>query len=135
MAKNILQDIVPPEKRSIRNIPLPRRSEVPIVFENEKVEAELGLRVEYVNLQYEVNPNHNTYKSNGYNYTQPFPNIRLAWKLNDNHKISLFFNRRVDRPNEVDIRIFPKYDDAEIIKVADEHGLAMIMTGMRHFRH
>ncbi len=25
--------------------------------------------------------------------------------------------------------------DAEIIKAADEHGLAMIMTGMRHFRH
>jgi outer membrane receptor protein involved in Fe transport len=28
-------------------------------------------------------------------------------------------NRRVDRPNEVDIRIFPKYDDAEIIKVGN----------------
>ena len=25
--------------------------------------------------------------------------------------------------------------DAEIIKAADEHGLAMILTGMRHFRH
>jgi phosphoribosylaminoimidazolecarboxamide formyltransferase/IMP cyclohydrolase len=25
--------------------------------------------------------------------------------------------------------------DAEIVKAADEHGLAMIMTGMRHFRH
>lgn len=89
------------------------------VFENEKVEAEVGLRVEYVNLQYRVNPNHNTYKSNGYDYTQPFPNIRLAWKLTDDQKISLFYNRRVDRPNEVDIRIFPKYDDAEIIKVGN----------------
>jgi phosphoribosylaminoimidazolecarboxamide formyltransferase / IMP cyclohydrolase len=25
--------------------------------------------------------------------------------------------------------------DAEIIKAADEQGLAMILTGMRHFRH
>ena len=25
--------------------------------------------------------------------------------------------------------------DAEIIKAADEHGMAMIFTGMRHFRH
>jgi phosphoribosylaminoimidazolecarboxamide formyltransferase / IMP cyclohydrolase len=25
--------------------------------------------------------------------------------------------------------------DAEVVKAADEHGLAMIMTGMRHFRH
>ena len=89
------------------------------VFENKKWEAELGLRVEYVKIQYDVNPNHNTYKSDGYNYTQPFPNGRLAYKINDRNKISLFYNRRVDRPNEVDIRIFPKYDDAEIIKVGN----------------
>ena len=89
------------------------------IFENKKVEAEIGLRVEYVKLDYLVNPNHNTYKSNGYNYTQPFPNVRLAYKLNDQNKLSLFYNRRVDRPNEVDIRIFPKYDDAEIIKVGN----------------
>ena len=89
------------------------------IFENEKVEAEIGLRVEYVKLQYNVNPDHNTYKSNGYDYTQPFPNVRLAWKVNETNKLSLFFNRRVDRPNEGDIRIFPKYDDAEIIKVGN----------------
>ncbi len=89
------------------------------VFENRQFEAELGLRVEYVNLKYEVNPSHNTYKSDGYNYTQPFPNVRLAYKINDHQKLSIFYNRRVDRPNEVDIRIFPKYDDAEIIKVGN----------------
>ncbi|HOZ98272.1 MAG TPA: TonB-dependent receptor [Niabella sp.] len=89
------------------------------VFENEKWEAELGLRMEYVKIQYDVNPNHSTYKSDGYNYTQPFPNMRVAYKLNDNNKLSIFYNRRVDRPNEVDIRIFPKYDDAEIIKVGN----------------
>ncbi len=89
------------------------------VFENKKWEAEMGLRIENVGLQYQVNPNHNTYKSDGYNYTQPFPNLRFAYKINDNNKISIFYNRRVDRPNEVDIRIFPKYDDAEIIKVGN----------------
>lgn len=89
------------------------------VFEHKKWEAELGLRMEYVKIRYEVNPNHSTYKSDGYNYTQPFPNMRLAYKLNDNNKLSIFYNRRVDRPNEVDIRIFPKYDDAEIIKVGN----------------
>ncbi len=89
------------------------------VFENEKWEAELGFRMEYVKIQYDVNPNHSTYRSDGYNYTQPFPNMRLAYKLNDNNKLSVFYNRRVDRPNEVDIRIFPKYDDAEIIKVGN----------------
>ncbi|WP_276876905.1 TonB-dependent receptor domain-containing protein [Chryseobacterium joostei] len=89
------------------------------IFENEKWEAELGLRLEYVRIEYDVNPNHPTYKSDGYNYTQPFPNFRLAYKLNDHNKFSIFYNRRVDRPNEVDIRIFPKYDDAEVIKVGN----------------
>ncbi|MFN8284352.1 MAG: TonB-dependent receptor [Chitinophagales bacterium] len=89
------------------------------VFENKKFEAEVGMRLEYVGIQYNVNPNHNTYKSDGYKYTQPFPNVRLAYKINDNNKLSIFYNRRVDRPNEVDIRIFPKYDDAEIIKVGN----------------
>lgn len=89
------------------------------IFENKKWEAELGLRMEYVRIQYDVNPNHPTYSSDGYNYTQPFPNLRVAYKLNDRNKFSIFYNRRVDRPNEVDIRIFPKYDDAEIIKVGN----------------
>ncbi|MCG9792366.1 TonB-dependent receptor domain-containing protein [Flavobacterium algicola] len=89
------------------------------IFESIKWEAELGLRLEYVDLNYIVNPNHSTYKSDGYTYTQPFPNMRLAYKINDDNKVSAFFNRRVDRPSEVDIRIFPKYDDAEIIKVGN----------------
>jgi outer membrane receptor protein involved in Fe transport len=89
------------------------------VYENSHFELEAGLRIEYVQLNYYVNPNHPVYKSDGYNYTQPFPNLRLAYKLAENNKVSFFYNRRVDRPNEVDIRIFPKYDDAEIIKVGN----------------
>jgi outer membrane receptor protein involved in Fe transport len=89
------------------------------VFENKDFELEAGLRVEYVKVDYKVDPNHPVYTSSGYDYTQPFPNIRLGYKLNDRNTLSAFFNRRVDRPNEVDIRIFPKYDDAEIIKVGN----------------
>jgi len=89
------------------------------VYESKKIEFEAGLRAEYVDVQYKVNPEHSTYKSNGYNYTQPFPNLRIAFKINDKNKISAFYNRRVDRPGEVDIRIFPKYDDAEILKVGN----------------
>ena len=89
------------------------------VFESKKLEAEIGLRLEYIKLNYEVNPNHPTYKSDGYSYFQPFPNTRLSYKINALNKLSVSYNRRVDRPNEVDIRIFPKYDDAEIIKVGN----------------
>lgn len=89
------------------------------IFESNHFELEAGLRFEYVKVNYDVNPNHNTYKSDGYDYTRPFPNFRLGYKLNDKNKISLFYNERVDRPNEVDIRIFPKYDEPEVIKVGN----------------
>lgn len=89
------------------------------IYEVKKLEAEIGLRVEYVNLEYDVDPNHNTYQRDGYKYFQPFPNARLTYKINERNRVSAFFNRRVDRPDEVDIRIFPKYDDAEIIKVGN----------------
>lgn len=88
-------------------------------FENKHFEVEAGLRVEYVDIYYSVNPNHSTYQSDGYHYTQPFPNVRLGYKVTESSTLSVFYNRRVDRPNEVDIRIFPKYDDAEIIKVGN----------------
>lgn len=89
------------------------------IFESENWELEAGLRIEAVQIEYDVNPGHRTYKSDGYRYTQPFPNVRIAYKISDRARLSLFYNRRVDRPNEVDIRIFPKYDDAEIIKVGN----------------
>jgi outer membrane receptor protein involved in Fe transport len=89
------------------------------VYENDRIEAEAGVRLEYLDLEYEVNPNHPVYKTDGYHYFNPFPSMRFAYKFNDNNKLSVFYNRRVDRPNEVDIRIFPKYDDAEIIKVGN----------------
>ena len=89
------------------------------VFEGPTLEVEGGLRLEHVLVDYDVNPDHNTYSSDGYRYTRPFPTVRLAWKFDDGHKLSLFVNRRVDRPNEVDIRIFPKYDEPELIKVGN----------------
>jgi outer membrane receptor protein involved in Fe transport len=89
------------------------------VFESDRTELEGGVRLESVHLDYDVNPDHNTYKSDGYRYTRPFPNVRAAWKMNESNKLSVFFNRRVDRPNELDIRIFPKYDEPELIKVGN----------------
>lgn len=89
------------------------------IYESKRIEAEIGLRIEYVSINYVVGLDHPVYKSDEYNYTQPFPSIRFAYKINDMNKLAFFYSRRVDRPNEVDIRIFPKYDDAEIIKVGN----------------
>ena len=63
------------------------------IYETKTLEVEAGLRVEYVDLRYEVNPDHNTYKSNGYQYGQPFPTLRLAYKLTDNNRITFFYTR------------------------------------------
>ena len=89
------------------------------VFESQRIELEGGVRLESVQLAYDVNPDHNTYRSDGYRYFRPFPNVRAAYKFDESNKLSLLFNRRVDRPNEVDIRIFPKYDEPELIKVGN----------------
>lgn len=89
------------------------------VYERERYEMEAGLRVEYVDLRYTVAPGHNTYSSDGYNYLQPFPNARFAWKLNEASRISVNLSRRVDRPDEGDLRIFPKYDDPGILRIGN----------------
>lgn len=89
------------------------------VFENKNLEVEAGVRLEYVKLRYDVNPDHNTYKSDGYDYARPFPNLRIGYRLNGLNKISVYYNQRVDRPEEGDIRIFPKYDEPEVLKVGN----------------
>ncbi len=89
------------------------------IYEDKNIELEAGLRLEYVKLDYQVNPDHNTYNSDGYEYFRPFPNLRFVYKINDKNRLSAFYSQRVDRPNEVDIRIFPKYDDPELLKVGN----------------
>ena len=42
-------------------------------------------------------------------------------KLNDKNRISAFYNRRIDRPGEFELRPFPKYDDPEILKTGNPY--------------
>ncbi len=89
------------------------------VYERTHFELEAGLRVEYVNVAYKIDAPRSVYQSAGYNYIQPFPNTRVAWKFNARNKIAFSYNRRVDRPDEADLRMFPKYDDPEVLKVGN----------------
>ena len=89
------------------------------VYEGKKDELEAGLRVEQVTLRYLVDPGHNTYSSDGYNYLQPFPNVRYSRKVSDHSRIAFSISRRVDRPDEGDLRIFPKYDDPSILRIGN----------------
>ena len=48
-----------------------------------------------------------------------FPNAKLTLNLTSTNRLTMAYNRRVDRPGEPELRIFPKYDDPEILKVGN----------------
>ncbi len=92
------------------------------VFEKAKFDVEAGLRAEYTCVFYDISPDNIYYPSNdSYDYFDLFPNVRLAWKINKSNRLSVFYNRRIDRPGEDILRIFPKYNDPELLKVGSPY--------------
>ena len=92
------------------------------LLEKEKYDVEAGLRAEQTKVFYDVDPVNAYYPTNDkYDYFELFPSVRLTYKLNDNNKLSAFYNRRIDRPGEPELRVFPKYDDPELLKVGNPY--------------
>lgn len=92
------------------------------VREKPRYTAEIGVRVEQTNVAYELPPENIYYPtSDSYDYFRVYPNTRLTWHLTDKDNLSAFFNIRVDRPGEPELRIFPKYDDPELLKVGNPY--------------
>jgi outer membrane receptor protein involved in Fe transport len=92
------------------------------LLEQEKFDIEAGMRAEHTDVFYDIDPANNYYQNNdAYNYFELFPSLRFTYKLNDYNKFSVFYNRRVDRPGEPELRIFPKYDDPELLKVGNPY--------------
>jgi len=92
------------------------------VWEKKKADVEIGLRTEYTRVFYKISPENIYYPSNdAYDYWDLFPNVRLTWKINDSNRLSAFYNYRIDRPGEAELRIFPKYDDPELLKVGNPY--------------
>jgi outer membrane receptor protein involved in Fe transport len=79
-----------------------------------------GLRLEETQVSYTI-PAENIYYpgSDRYDYFGVFPNAKLTLNLTSTNRLTTAFNRRVDRPGEPELRIFPKYDDPEILKVGN----------------
>ncbi len=79
-----------------------------------------GLRLEDTQVSYTI-PTENIYYpgSDKYDYFGVFPSLKLTLNLASTNRITTAFNRRVDRPGEPELRIFPKYDDPEILKVGN----------------
>lgn len=92
------------------------------LLEKERFDVEAGLRAEQTDVSYVLDPQNAYYPSNDkYDYFELFPSVRFTFKLNDKNKLSVFYNRRVDRPGEPELRIFPKYDDPELLKVGNPY--------------
>ncbi len=94
-----------------------------LIYETPTYDIEGGVRAEHTAVVYDVDPA-NIYfdkKRDSYNYFKLFPNVRWTYKLTKKQKISLFYNRRVDRPGEPELRMFAKSDDHELLKVGNPY--------------
>ena len=81
---------------------------------------EAGLRAEHTDVTYSVAPDNIYYERNdSYDYFELFPNAKFTYQLSRANRLIAAYNRRVDRPTEADLRIFPKYDDPELLKVGN----------------
>ncbi|MDO6802604.1 TonB-dependent receptor [Wenyingzhuangia sp. 1_MG-2023] len=96
---------------------------VNLVYETPTYDIEGGIRAEQTAVVYDVDEN-NIYfdkKRDAYNYFELFPNVRWTYKLTSKQKVSLFYNRRIDRPGEPELRMFAKSDDHELLKVGNPY--------------
>ena len=83
---------------------------------------EAGVRAEQTNVSYTI-PSENIYypSSDKYDYFELFPNARATYALGGSYRLVGAYNRRIDRPGEPELRIFPKYDDPELLKVGNPY--------------
>lgn len=92
------------------------------VREKPRYTAEIGVRAEQTEVAYQLPPENVFYPRNdAYDYFRVYPNTRLTWHAGQHDNLSAFFNIRVDRPGEPELRIFPKYDDPELLKVGNPY--------------
>ncbi len=86
-----------------------------LVFERDMFQLEGGLRLEFVEVDYLVDPNHSVYRSDGFSYVDLFPSVRATRLMPGDVRVSAYYNRRVDRPEESALRVFPTYANPEVL--------------------
>ncbi len=92
------------------------------VHERKLYDIEAGLRSEYTRVLYDMDTANIYYtQDDAYDYFRLFPNVRLSLKINQNNKFSAFYNQRVDRPGERELRMYAKSDDHELVKVGNPY--------------
>jgi hypothetical protein len=92
------------------------------VHERERLDIEAGVRLEQTDVTYDL-PSENVYyqENDAYDYFEVYPNIRVTYHVDALNSLAFHYNNRVDRPGEPELRIFPKYDDPELLKVGNPY--------------
>ena len=92
------------------------------IHEKERYSVEAGVRIEQTDVYYDLSPGNDYYEqSDAYDYFKAYPSVRLSYHIDGRNSLAAFYNNRVDRPGEAELRIFPKYDDPEILKVGNPY--------------
>ena len=91
-----------------------------LVQVKETYTLEAGVRIEQTGVSYTI-PEENIYYagSDAYDYFEVFPSVRFTYRMSEANRLMAAYNRRIDRPGEPELRIFPKYDDPELLKVGN----------------
>ena len=93
-----------------------------LVHETTDWGIEGGVRLETTDVYYDLAPENIYYPgSDSYDYFKAYPNFRLSYNIDYASRLALYYTSRVDRPGEQELRIFPKYDDPEILKVGNPY--------------
>ncbi len=90
------------------------------IYESKHLEVEAGLRLEETTTDYILNDTYKYYPPHTQeDYLKLYPSARLTYKINQHNRLSAFYNKRVDRPSEFDLRPFPKYDEPEVLRTGN----------------
>lgn len=93
-----------------------------LVYQSERIGVEGGVRIEQTDVYYDLPPENIYYdQSDDYGYFKIYPNFRVSYTIDDSNSLAFYYSSRVDRPGEAELRIFPKYDDPELLKVGNPY--------------
>ncbi len=92
------------------------------IHERANYDIEAGLRTEYTTAFYDMDTTNIYYQQDDtYDYFKLFPNVRFSYRFNARNMFSIFFNQRIDRPGEPELRMYAKSDDHELVKVGNPY--------------
>ncbi len=91
-------------------------------LKRKKFDVEIGLEADYTNVYNNVSQDNAYYPANdAYDYFDLLPNIKLTWKIGKWNRLSAFYNRSIDRPGELLLRIYPIYHDPGLIRTGNPY--------------